>query len=177
MHSCVSAGLLHSVHLGHTKSLPWTENQYVFNTCLLRMLKRKTRRISATIQLRRADMREDLGAAQTEEGFVGLAEQSSHRRKPWPPCCSEMAPGPPFPLSSSCPCEGFAFRKCPAITQMTLCFNIVLKMKKPSPCNSLTHATVSPQPQNDYSNWARCSKHRGRVPQGWSHSTLEMREG
>lgn len=94
------------------------------------MLKRKTRRTSATTQLRRADMREDLGAPQTEEGFVGLAEQSSHRRKPWPPCCPEMAPGPPFPLSSSCPCEGFAFRKRPAITQMTLCFNIVLKMKK-----------------------------------------------
>lgn len=130
MHSCVSAGLLHSVHLGHTKSLPWTENQQIFNISLLRMLKRKTRRTSATTQLRRADMREDLGAPQTEEGFVGLAEQSSHRRKPWPPCCPEMAPGPPFPLSSSCPCEGFAFRKRPAITQMTLCFNIVLKMKK-----------------------------------------------
>lgn len=116
----------------------------MFSTTALGCWSKKTRRISATTQLRKEDLREDLDT-QLAEGFVGLAEQSGHRRKPWSSCHPEMASEPPFPLSSSSPSEGFAFRKCPAITQMTLCFNVVLKTKqKKTPIPHVTPSHISP---------------------------------
>ena len=139
VHSCVSAGLLHSVHLGHTKACPGQKIS-TFSTSPLGCWNKKSR-VPATMQLRKEDLWEDMDTPQTEAGFGRMAEQSSHRRKPWSSCCPEAAPQPPFPLSSSCPCEGFAFRKCPAIIQMTLCFITVLKMKKAHP-----HATTSHTP-------------------------------
>lgn len=95
------------------KSLYW-QNISIFSISLSKYWNKNTRRVSAITQLRK----EGLG-----KYLRRWAEQSSHRRKPWSSCCPETAQEPLFPLSSSCPCEGFAFMKCPAIIQ-AICASI-----------------------------------------------------